>query len=127
MKILCVGGFGFLGAIARYIISLVLNNGTFPYGTFFVNVLGCFLIVLIFEYFSKYKNINPLIVNSFAIGFVGAFTTFSTFSVETVNLMISGDILYGVVYVFGSMITGLIGCILGLTTSEVLLKARKCS
>lgn len=127
MKILCVGGFGFLGAIARYIISLVLNNGTFPYGTFFVNVLGCFLIVLIFEYFSKHKNINPLIVNSFAIGFVGAFTTFSTFSVETVNLMISGDILYGVVYVFGSMITGLIGCILGLTTSEVLLKARKCS
>ncbi|WP_287154982.1 fluoride efflux transporter CrcB [Candidatus Solincola tengchongensis] len=84
---------GMLGAVARYGLSGWISNrtdGGFPYGTLAVNLLGSFIIgfflILALERFSW----SPGVRLFFAVGFLGAFTTFSTFSYETVELLREG-------------------------------------
>ncbi len=86
--IIWVGAGGFLGAIARFLISSVVGKiagGTFPYGTLTVNILGAAVIGFLFFYFQDHISspAKPFLVT----GLLGALTTFSTFSLETVLLM----------------------------------------
>jgi CrcB protein len=89
MEIAVVGIGGALGAILRFLISksIVSIHGTgFPYGTLAVNVLGSFTIGVIFvlaEHLDLPRYMKPLIIT----GFLGALTTFSTFSIESVQLL----------------------------------------
>jgi CrcB protein len=84
---------GSAGAVSRYLISRGLNMlsiGIFPYGTLAVNIIGAFLIGFLFSIF------NDLVIpvhykSMITIGFLGAFTTFSTYSLESVNLLMSGE------------------------------------
>lgn len=84
---------GALGAISRYLSSKGIHQllGTdFPYGTLVVNVLGSFIVGLLMIVFIERFNINPLWRGFFIVGFLGAFTTFSSFSYETLSLFESG-------------------------------------
>jgi CrcB protein len=94
MKILLVTGGGSIGALSRYALSLWAATffGTrFPWGTLTVNLSGCFLIGLAFAWAEQGLGImNPSILLFFMTGFLGALTTFSTFSPETVNSLREG-------------------------------------
>ncbi|QOR01870.1 fluoride efflux transporter CrcB [Campylobacter sp. 2014D-0216] len=99
--ILAVGLGGFLGAIARMLTSNFFNKiipHNFPYGTLMVNIIGSFLIGLFFSYANS-KGINIHTKSFLSTGFMGAFTTFSTFSYENLLFLQSGDYLHFVLNV----------------------------
>jgi len=84
---------GSAGAVSRYLVSKGMNmlfSGIFPYGTFAVNIIGAFLIGFLFSIFNNL--VIPVHYKSMiTVGFLGAFTTFSTYSLESVNLLMSGE------------------------------------
>jgi len=88
MKIVLLVGFGsFIGGMSRYLVTLFVQNkilSTFPYGTLAVNIIGCFLIGVIYG-LSEGGNMNPEWRLFLATGIMGGFTTFSSFSNEQVE------------------------------------------
>ena len=89
--VLAVGIGGFFGAISRYLLATwvqKLSSSFFPIGTLSVNVIGSFLIGFLYLYFSH--TINPTLKAMLITGFLGALTTFSTFSLETLLLLQEG-------------------------------------
>ena len=103
-----IGLGGALGAPARYGISRLVSitPGTFPWGTFWINISGSFalgvVLVLVLERFPPTRYIRPFI----ATGFLGAYTTYSTFAVETVLLTKNGHWAIALAYVGASYATG---------------------
>ncbi|NCC73391.1 MAG: fluoride efflux transporter CrcB [Sphingobacteriia bacterium] len=97
---LIVGIGGFIGASARYLINLGFSGCLFefPIITFGINFTGAFLIGIITQLFSKTPQANPGLLLFLTVGILGGFTTFSTFSLETVNLLEKGKWLSGLVY-----------------------------
>lgn len=93
-KILLVMIGGGLGAVSRYLITLLssrLYGSSFPAGTLFVNLSGCFLIGVSFA-LAEYRNILSPSARLFIMtGFLGGLTTFSTYALESVNFARSGD------------------------------------
>ena len=104
-----------LGATARYLLSLQLQSSTtgskIPLGILTCNLLGCLLIGLIYGILKSHHQswISPLAVT----GFLGGFTTFSTFALDAQKLIQSGNISLAVCYVLISVIGGLALCYLG--------------
>ena len=89
--LLAVGAGGFVGAVSRFLLSTAiqrLTGAAFPWGTLGVNVLGSFLIGFLFLYFEQ--TISPTQKALLITGFLGALTTFSTFSLETVLMLQNG-------------------------------------
>lgn len=98
-RILLVIVGGSLGALTRYGTSLFAAQwfGTrFPWGTLLVNLVGCFLIGVSFALAERTNFMGPSARLFFMTGFLGALTTFSTFALETVNALRSGDLLIAV-------------------------------
>lgn len=94
MIVVAVGLAGALGALARYGISLAslrwLGPG-FPFGTLIVNLVGCFLLGALAEWTLEDPTLSPQARTALSTGFLGAFTTFSTFGVETFRALEGGD------------------------------------
>ena len=87
MIYLFVGIAGSLGAILRYLIGISLfTHSSFPYATLCINLIGSFLLAWLTTRFFKRTSLSPVMKTAIATGFVGSFTTFSTLSVETVQL-----------------------------------------
>jgi CrcB protein len=96
VKILYLGIFGGLGCIARYTVSGWVYNlagKTLPYGTLAVNVVGSLLLGLIMEGSLRSTLLSPELRFGLTVGFMGGFTTFSTFSYETVRLLEEGSLV----------------------------------
>ena len=111
MKLIFIIGAGsFIGGVFRYLISLLIQSKStspFPLHTLLVNIIGCFLIGIVFGIFDK-----ALISNEWklflATGILGGFTTFSAFSVETLALLRSGYACYALLYILSSVLLGLL-------------------
>ncbi len=96
MHLLYIGVFGGLGCVMRYLASswtYQLLGRNFPYGTLLVNVLGSFLLGLLLTFGIRGTYLTPEIRLGIAVGFMGGFTTFSTFSYETLRFLEDGNFL----------------------------------
>ena len=107
---------GRLGASLRYWLSGVIPRyaeSQFPYGILIVNIVGCFLIGLLMSTFEERFVITPTLRIFLTIGILGGFTTFSTFSYETVAMLRDSEFLKAGLYVGTSVFLGLGGTHLG--------------
>ena len=122
-NILLVGFGGGIGSITRWLCQKWFGENyphPFPWGTFVVNLIGCFLIGLIYEASEKSLAISPQMRMLLVTGFCGGFTTFSTFSYENMLFLRSGDLTYFLLYTLGSVILGLIGVFGGVAIMKLL-------
>lgn len=105
---------GFIGAVLRYLISLIpiKNPESFPVNTFMINTVGAFAIGCIVFAASKNENIDPKLLLFLKVRICGGFTTFSTFSLETAELIKSGSVVTAVIYVIASIIVGVLAVML---------------
>jgi CrcB protein len=116
-----VGLGGFLGSIARFWVGSYLTQrmgARFPYGTFIINVSGSFLIGLIVTLLAERANWSPNLLYLIPIGFIGAYTTFSTFELEAFRSVRSGDVLLALLYVILSVTVGYMAVWLGVVTGK---------
>lgn len=108
---------GIIGALTRYYLGLAISQrlGTaFPYGTLFINVTGCFVLGLVTALaLSRVTVMPPELRLLVGVGFCGAYTTFSSFGVETIVLIRSQALLEASVYVLGSVVAGVAATALG--------------
>ncbi len=116
-RILAIAGGGAVGAVIRYLINVSpLQNlfKPFPFPTFFINITGSFLIgfllILLTERFQWSENLRLAIT----VGFLGAFTTFSTFELEIWTLIEESQYLTAFLYLFLSFAVGFAGVALGI-------------
>ena len=117
LKILLVGLGGFLGAVGRYVIQTFLSNrypGSFPWGSFVINVLGCFFIGIIYGLAERHKLMTYEMRLFLAIGFCGSFTTFSAFSAENLNMFQLGNYTTAGMYISLSILLGVAAVFAGL-------------
>ncbi len=113
VDLFAVGVGGFLGAVCRWLLSSIVQNGfKFPVGTLTVNMLGCFIIGFFAELASTYGLLTRCERLFFMTGFAGSFTTFSTFMYESV-MMGNENIAAGLTNVVVGIILGVIGLVLG--------------
>ncbi len=115
--LLWVGLGGFLGANARYLLGgwVASRLGVaFPYGTYLINVTGSFILGFFLAFAQDRPWVAPPARLLFAVGFVGAYTTFSTFEYELIRLLQDGELLLGTVYLLGSVVSGGVAVTAGL-------------
>ena len=116
-----IGIGGFIGAIARFWLGGYISNklGTrFPYGTFVINCTGSFLIGFILTLIAERTHWSPNWRYLIPVGFIGAYTTFSTFEYETFRSMQDGEFLIASLNVGLSVIVGFISIWLGVITGK---------
>lgn len=121
-KYLIIGVGGFLGANARYLVGGWVADwlgATFPYGTALINVTGSFIIGLFLTLITERFIAPPSARLFFAVGFLGAYTTFSTFTFESLTLIQSRAYLAALIYVAGSVILGLTAVTLGIIVGRI--------
>ena len=118
LAVIAVGGG--LGALARYGISLLLPTmpGHFPWGTFLINVLGCFLIGVLMVRWGQ----RPLLRPFLGVGILGGFTTFSTYAVETRAMMTPGDVPLAMLYLFGTLAAAMLAVLAGVAMMRALTR-----
>ncbi|MBF0519913.1 MAG: fluoride efflux transporter CrcB [Nitrospirae bacterium] len=120
---LIVGTGGFLGAVARYAIGGWFGKRwgiSFPWGTLFINVSGCFLIAFLMSILTERYMFNPHWRLFLVVGFLGAYTTFSTFEYETGQLLKGGEFLYAALNVSLSVVIGFIALKSGETLAKLI-------
>ena len=100
---------GAAGSVLRYLIGLipVKEQFMFPIKTFAINVLGCFIIGLVTALTLKSSSLNPRLVLFLKVGICGGFTTFSTFALESSNLLKNGHAGIAALYIFLSIAIGI--------------------
>ena len=117
LKVLFVALGGAIGSAARYLVGgwfAARFGAAFPYGTFVVNVTGSFIVGLFLAYAQERVSLSPYWRLFFAVGFVGGYTTFSTYEYESVRLLQDGEMLLAAVYLIGSVVTGGVAAIAGI-------------
>lgn len=118
---LAVGGA--LGAISRHVVQTWLQDlvgGRFPWGTFVINISGSFVLGLLFALAIERELLTPEIRLPVMVGFLGAYTTFSTYMLESWALAEAGDLSRMLFYLVGSVIVGMLAVVAGLALGRSL-------
>lgn len=113
---------GALGAAARYgVDGLVSGRGSaqFPWGTFVVNLSGAFVLGLVFTLTTERLVVDATVRTALTVGFIGSYTTFSTWVLETVQLGQSGSYALAAVNAAGSVVGGLVALLAGVALGRV--------
>jgi CrcB protein len=121
-KYLLVGVGGAAGAIARYWVGGFVTQHLglrFPFGTFAINISGCLLIGFFMHLLTGRAALDLNWLYVVVIGFIGAYTTFSTFEYETLRALQDGQFAMGLLYVGTSIVVGLVAVWAGLTLGKV--------
>lgn len=121
MRIALLIVFGMAGTLARYGLQGLVQQrtgATFPYGTLVVNLIGCLLLGGVAQYGLTHLTIPPEWRIGITVGFFGAFTTFSTFSWETVRLLEDGEWMRATAYVLASVVGGLACVFIGIRIAD---------
>lgn len=121
--LLAIGSGSFLGGVSRYLLSRAVQNSvdsTFPFGTLWVNIFGCFLIGLLYGLSDRGNLSNNELRLFLTVGFCGGFTTFSTFSNENLALLRDGSFLHFTVYAGLSVFLGLAATFGGHALTKIL-------
>ena len=116
-----------IGGVSRYLVGGLTQRvmgGTFPVGTLLINVTGSFLLGLILRYGVETATLTPEVRAFMTIGFCGGYTTFSTFSYETVALAEDGQWTRAALYVALSVGLSLVATFLGFATARELMAVR---
>jgi len=111
------------GAVARYYVSIWMADRfgiAFPYGTLLINVSGSFILGCFLTLAALRREIGPELRLLIATGFCGSFTTFSTFTSESLALLTSGSYFTSLVYMFGSLALGLGAALAGSALARAL-------
>ena len=125
-KLACVAGGGALGACLRYLVSLWgfrLTGGAFPVGTLVANVAGCLLIGVGMAFFPPHGQLREEYRLALLVGFLGAFTTFSSYGWETMAMYRDGQRLLAVLYVLMNNVFGISAVFLGYQAARKLFVA----
>ena len=123
-NVLAVALGGSLGAVARYavyVLTMRLAGPSLPFATFAVNMFGSFVMGLLVEAFALRWSLSPPLRLLLATGFLGAFTTFSTFSLDLWVLIERGRHLFAAAYALASVLLGVLALLGGLTAARRLL------
>lgn len=104
---------GAIGGGLRYLVSLMITNDAFPFSTLTVNVIGALLMGIFSTYFISYFKAHPNIKKLITTGFLGALTTYSSLSLETVELLERGHIFLAGTYLLVSLLLGFIFIAIG--------------
>ncbi|KPL58942.1 fluoride efflux transporter CrcB [Rossellomorea vietnamensis] len=110
MIYIIVGAAGMVGALLRYYLGIFAGGWwdyTFPMGTYLANMIGSFTLGYVTTYIFQIKKIRSMTATAIGTGMIGSFTTFSTFSVETVDLLTHSHLFLALIYVLGSVFGGL--------------------
>ena len=127
ITVVSIGCGGVVGAIGRYSLSLAFPTqpGRFPWDTFLINLSGSlvlgFLLVLMIEQFPRGRLARPVI----GTGILGAYTTFSTFAVENVQLWRAGAAITSLWYIVTSVLGGLMAVWVGMTTARIVMRLER--
>lgn len=123
MALLLIGLGGFGGAIARYLVDGLVSDrtgGAFPWGTLAVNLTGSFVLGLLFAFTTERAILPADIRGPVMIGFIGAYTTFSTWMLESWGLMERGAYLGAIANLGGSIVLGLVAVAAGLVIGRAI-------
>ena len=122
-KYLLIAIGGALGSIARYWVGSTIAGrmGTrFPYGTFVINLTACLIIGFSLTYLGKRAGLSPAWRFLIPVGFIGAYSTFSTYEWETLSTLRAGAFAMAGLYAVGSLILGLVAVWLGAVLAEAI-------
>ncbi|MFC2086208.1 fluoride efflux transporter CrcB [Bacteroidota bacterium] len=120
---LLIGAGGFIGTISRYFSQILIQRWfqtLFPLGTMSVNIIGSFIIGVVYAFSEKSNVLTPEIRLFLTVGFCGGFTTFSSFSYNIMNLAKDYGVLYNLFYIIGSIVLGVLAVYLGTLTSKLM-------
>lgn len=120
-KLLAIGSGGFLGALGRYWLSGLAQklSDRFPFGTLSVNLLGSFILGVLATLFLEKMIVSQELRLFILVGLLGAFTTYSTFSFETVTLMRTGEWLFAGLNILANVVGTLIAVWVGVSIAKL--------
>lgn len=125
--VLVIAAGGAIGGAGRYLLNVALPTAGFPWSTFVENVLGCFLLgglmVFLLDVWPPRRYLRPFL----GVGVLGGFTTFSAYTSETRDLLLTDRAPTALVYLFGSVLLGLIATWAGITAARYLSAPKEAS
>ena len=123
LQVIAIALGGALGALSRYFVIGVMTDWLgkdFPYGTLCVNVVGSFFIGVLYIVVVQKMHVSPELKSILVVGFLGAFTTFSTFSLEAFNFISQGLLLNAVTYILSSVILCILAVWAGISFAKLM-------
>ncbi len=123
VRLLLIGFAGFIGTLGRYWLSGIVGrrySETFPFGTLTVNLVGCFIIGLLFYLMQERYLVNENVRSIVLIGLIGGFTTFSSLGLQTFTLLRDNEIALAALNIVASNVLGLLLVWAGYTLAKVL-------